>query len=165
VGIDASASAPSSVPSSDPPSATNDPAVLAAADKIRPLLEAGYAGQFTGIALRQGTGATPALEIRRIPGSDFDEFVRSQLPAVPVVFVDTAYSQQQIRRLQSRIMADSAYWEHRGVTLVGVAPGDAVTYEVEVWTPDGSAAEAAAFRGEYETSAIKVVAHAAAVAD
>lgn len=147
------------------PSAGNDPAVLAAAAKIRPLLESRYAAQFTAVVLKQDAGVAPVLEVRRVPGTDLDAFVRAQVPSVPVDFIDTAFSEQQIQQLEGRITADTDYWNTHGVTVIGAGPGDAVTCEVEVWTPDGSPAETAAFRSRYGTSAVKAVAHAAVVAD
>lgn len=145
--------------------ASNDPIIVTAAAKIRPLLETQYASQFTEVVLKQEPGVVPALEIRRVPGSDIDAFVRSQLPGVAVSFIDTVYSAQRMQQLQNKIVSDSDYWKKHGIVLNSVGPGDAVTYEAEVWTTEGTPAEAAALRDKYGTSAIKVVAHAAPVTD
>jgi hypothetical protein len=143
------------------PSAANDQALSAAADKIGPVLEQRFPDSFAGLELDH---PRHVMTIYRRHDDRLDAMARSTIPSTRVVFRDARFSLRQLLQLTDQVTADRNYWLGRGIDIqttgpntdgsgvrIGTARGaadgpalaqrygaDRVTVEQETVAPDGA---------------------------
>jgi hypothetical protein len=80
------------------------------------------------------------MTIYRKPGSNLDHVVRSKMGDVHTIFSDARLSENEMRSLADRVIADISYWWSDGIHVTGAGPladGSAV----KVSTTDGGEGE------------------------
>jgi hypothetical protein len=140
-------------PANPPLSATNDPALSAAADALIPELETRFKETYSGVLLKN-TDRT--LVIYRKPDAALDEFVRARVQSVPVELSEAKMSLARMREIRDEVMREREQWSARGIEVNGANPksdGSAV----EVFTTRGAPEEQRAFDERYGEGTISVV--------
>jgi hypothetical protein len=130
----------------------NDPTLLDAADTVVPMLEKSFPDTYAGLALDH---QQHVMTIYRRPDPALDAAVRARIPQVRVAFRDARFSLPQLRQLRDHIVADTAYWSGRGVSIQTV--GAMVDGSgVGVGTLRGAPEEAALLSQRYGTETVTV---------
>ncbi|MFI6098881.1 hypothetical protein ACIA8G_25280 [Lentzea sp. NPDC051213] len=136
-----------------PTSATNDPALSAAADALVPELEARFKETYSGVVLKN---ADRTMVVYRKPDNALDEFVRARVQAVRVELSDSKISLARMREIRDEVMREREQWSANGIEVNGAGPrsdGSAV----EVFTARGAPEEQRAFDERYGEGTISVV--------
>jgi hypothetical protein len=100
-------------------STPDDPALVAAADVIKPILEGSYATTYAGLTLDHGQHE---MIIYRRPDSHLDAEVRAKIPDVNVILRDAKYSMTQMAKFVDEVLDDADYWRGQGIHVNGAAP-------------------------------------------
>lgn len=140
-------------PENAPTSATNDPALSAAADALVPELETRFKETYSGVVLKH---AHHTMVVYRKPDEALDEFVRSRVQSVRVELSDAKISLARMSEIRDEIMREREQWRANDVEVNGAAPrsnGSAV----EVFTTRGAPEEQHAFDERYGDGIISVV--------
>jgi hypothetical protein len=144
-----------SVGSPAPSGPQNDPAVSDAANRLDALLRQEFGASYAGLVLKH---PERTIVIYRKPDTALDERALAEASDVTVELRDARMSLGEMQALVTRVMADTGYWRHQGVTITGAGP-----------KPDGSGIEVMTSTGaddrtkltdRYGTDAITVTAGA-----
>lgn len=96
-----------------------DPKLVAAADKVQPILETRHGDSYAGLKIDVHRSV---LAVYRQPDAGLDAVVREMVPGVAVELRDARFSLAEMKAAADRIMAERAYWQGEGVAVTGTAP-------------------------------------------
>jgi hypothetical protein len=104
-----------------PPNTTpmNDPALMAAAEVVQPLLERKFADTYAGLEMRNDV---PMMVVYRKPDPSLDAEVRKIAPGVRIEFRDARYTRIEMGEYVKRVVNDTEYWRGRGISIVSAGP-------------------------------------------
>ncbi|MFG1626900.1 hypothetical protein [Kribbella sp. NPDC049227] len=140
------------IPYASPVPSGNDPAVMAAAEVLNPLLLQDFAASFAGLVLDHDKRV---VIVYRKPDAALDARVREKVKGVTVELRDARMSQREMADLRDRVIGDIGYWGERGVAVNGAGPKPDGS-GVEVMTTSGDSSDQEKLRAHYRTDAILV---------
>jgi hypothetical protein len=103
------------------PQPTNQEALGALAERIRPLVEQPYAEVFGYLSMEHETNR---IVVYRKPSADLDALILDKFEADCVELRDVAYSAVETTALADKIADDFPYWRSRGIEIYTVGMND-----------------------------------------
>jgi hypothetical protein len=100
-------------------SVPNDPALEAAAEVVRPMLERSFVDSFAGLELRH---EVPLMVIYRKADPQLDAEVTRRAPEVQIEFRDATYALGEMKAAIERLFDDADYWRGQGTPIVSANP-------------------------------------------
>jgi len=103
------------------PQPSNQEALGALAERIRPLVEEPYAEVFGYLSMEH---ATNRIVVYRKPSAELDALILDRFRADCVELRDVAYSAVETKALADRIADDAPYWRGKGIEIYTVGMND-----------------------------------------